>query len=503
MKTRIGALTLTIALCFLRVNAQVMVKDINPADKTSSDPTHLSNVNGTLYFWSKGNGLATVGNPADGPGLWKSDGTQAGTQFIDSFFPEFLINIKDSVYFVAYYNGPPRNPTGLWKYDGGASSAGNHISNSQNLRGMTLLKSIIPRLMNTSTRTPRIMNGEVYFVFYNETERVMELCKTDGSTRGTASTGVKFKSNSALNFTVINNTFYFCAGDNTHGDELWKSDGTPNGTEMIKDINTVYTNTGDTKSSDPSHFIAVNSALFFTADDGVHGRQLWKSNGTAAGTTMVKDFGPDGSEPTSFGEFADVNGILYFTLDSSEKSKVKKGYQIGTELWKTDGTEKGTVIVKDINPEFSSYPRDLTDVNGTLFFTADDGIHGRELWNSNGSEVGTVMIKDINTKPGYPKGTADSVPGKTSRITTEGTPPPSLINVNGVLYFVADDGIHGFELWKSDGTAAGTVMVKDIKPFGNFGSEPRDLTNVNGVLYFTADDGPHGRELWKYDAPTR
>ena len=82
MKTRITILTITLALYVLSVNAQVMVKDINPAEKTSSDPTHLINVNGALYFWSNGNGLATVGNPADGPGLWKSDGTQAGTKFI-------------------------------------------------------------------------------------------------------------------------------------------------------------------------------------------------------------------------------------------------------------------------------------------------------------------------------------------------------------------------------------------------------------------------------------
>lgn len=542
---RITLLTITLALCVLSVNAQVMVKDIDPADKTSSDPRNLFSVNGTLYFSSKGDYASKVARGANTTdyetGLWRSDGTEAGTKFIGAFFPEFMIGVNASVYFVA------QSPAGLWKYDGGANSsskeekanaksgsflkqlggivlenttvngkpakqkdgsAGRNDNNSSKLPGMTLLKSMFPSFMGWSSGTLRGMNGELYFVFRNEKEDVNELWKTDGSTKGTTSTGVKFGgsiSTHDLNLTVINSTLYFCAQDSTHGYELWKSDGTPAGTAMVKDINAVYSSTGDTLSSNPRDFINVNGTLFFTADDGVHGKQLWKSNGTAADTVMVKDFGPDGSSLTSvFGEMADVSGILYFTLNSHERStpRIGSGY-IETELWKTDGTEKGTVLVKDINLGDSSYPRDLTNVNGTLFFTANDGIHGRELWKSNGSQTGTVMVRDINTKPGSLKGTADSVPGTTSTLTTEGTPAPSLTNVNGMLYFVADDGFHGFELWKSDGTAAGTIMVKDIKPFGNFGSDPKDLTNVNGVLFFTADDGPHGRELWKYDVPIK
>ena len=73
-----------------------------------------------------------------------------------------------------------------------------------------------------------------------------------------------------------------------------------------------------------------------------------------------------------------------------------------------------------------------------------------------------------------------------------------LTNVDGTLYFEASNATDGFELWKSDGTAAGTVMVKDINP-GPDGSNPSDLTNVNGTLYFEANDGPNGAELWKSD----
>ncbi|MCI0459687.1 MAG: hypothetical protein L0Z62_22275 [Gemmataceae bacterium] len=138
-------------------------------------------------------------------------------------------------------------------------------------------------------------------------------------------------------------------------------------------------------------------------------------------------------------------------------------------------------LVKDIWPGGSSDPGILADVNGTLFFTADDGVRGRELWKSDGTEAGTVLVKDL-------------LPGSAS------SPLSNLTNVNGTLYFTFDDGVHGRELWRSDGTEAGTVLVSDIFSGPN-GSEPGGLTNVNGTLFFTADDGVHGRELWRVRFP--
>jgi ELWxxDGT repeat protein len=76
--------------------------------------------------------------------------------------------------------------------------------------------------------------------------------------------------------------------------------------------------------------------------------------------------------------------------------------------------------------------------------------------------------------------------------------PRDLVDVGGTLFFTAGDGIHGRDVWKSDGTAAGTVLVKDIKTGGRLG-HPSDLVDVGGTLFFAARSGGHGRELWKSD----
>ena len=255
------------------------------------------------------------------------------------------------------------------------------------------------------------------------------------------------------NLTNVNGTLFFAANDGS-SNQLWESNGTAPGTQLVTDINPGRFN--------PYQLTNVNGTLFFTANDGIHGSQLWDSNGTSAGTQMVADIGPAGANPKYL---TNVGGMLFFSANDGVDA---------TQLWESNGTAAGTqMLTSGNNVAGGFYPGGLTNVNGTLFFAANDGVIGRELWSSNGTAV--TRVADINPGP-------------------KGSYPYGLTNLNGTLFFSADDGTHGYQLWQSDGTAADTVMVQDINP--GFNSYPGYLTNINGTLFFSADDGTHGDEPW-------
>ena len=130
----------------------------------------------------------------------------------------------------------------------------------------------------------------------------------------------------------------------------------------------------------------MGGKVYFSADDGIRGQELWKSNGTKGGTVLVKDINP-----------GDARRLSHFPdRRAGDGCSSRHRRHHGQELWKTNGTNAGTVLVKNITPgDYGSSPSSLTDVGGTLFFTADDGVHGEELWKSNGSSTGTVLVKNI------------------------------------------------------------------------------------------------------------
>ncbi len=177
--------------------------------------------------------------------------------------------------------------------------------------------------------------------------------------------------------------------------------------------------------------------MYFTADDGIRGIELWKSDGTASGTTLVRDINPTvySSHPMELTELA---GFLYFSADDGAN---------GIELWKSDGTADGTELVENIHPTAGASPQDLTVVNNTLFFRADNGVNGFELWKHNSTSGGTELVTDINTV------------GADLSLSSQ---PTELTNVNGILFFLATNEAAGQELWTSDGTHAGTALVGEI-----------------------------------------
>jgi ELWxxDGT repeat protein len=289
-----------------------------------------------------------------------------------------------------------------------------------------------------------------------------------------------------FSFIAFKGATYFRANDGVHGVEWFRTDGTPGGTSMLLDLNPGAAGSFGALGSGVSErevatAAMLGDALLFTATGpGGTGNELWKTDGTADGTVLVKDIRPNAfpSASSSPRRFMVVGDTLYFTADDGTN---------GRQLWKTDGTEAGTQRVSDVpNTDVSMEPVPLGAVNGKLVFAArqsgPDDAAGRELYVTDGTPAGTTLLKNINPSGG-------SNPGLT------GFGNPTVAVVNNVLYLPATDNLHGRELWRTDGTPEGTVLVAELPP-GTGSSSPANLTDVNGNLYFTAQ--PNGFDSMVY-----
>lgn len=503
---------------------QEMIKYINPAARASGvkgtssfDLPIFFSLNSSVYFSAIGNQTTEIP-----PGIYKTDGTSAGTSYFGKTGEEKVVVFKERIFFLvanALYGSTPQTDKEQKKDNNAGKVAGNILKNMVTVNGQPLGSNSSDANNNTSqfkgfdlvqskneimetwfNESLVELNGKLYFFGTDKSNNLgCKLWESDGTSQGTSAVlAISCRPLSFLHYMVINNVLFFVADDNTHGSELWRTDGTVAGTYMVKDINQKYLSNGNTLGSNPGEFINVNGGLYFLANDPNNRKQLWKTDGTTAGTILVSTaaFDPNTSVSSIFHRgMVAIGNTLYFAANANFQDK--NGQKSSRpSLWKTDGTTKGTQMI--VSFESGYPPMWLTDFNGTLFFLANDGICGYELWKSNGTSAGTAMVKDINqTKRPETKITNDAFSSSWD-CRPDGDARPSLTVGDSTLYFVADDGIHGVELWKSDGTAAGTTLVKDIKPFDSFGSNPQNLFYFNHVLYFTADDGPHGREAWKY-----
>lgn len=265
--------------------------------------------------------------------------------------------------------------------------------------------------------------------------------------------------------------------------------------------------------STPRSFTSNGGLTFFIADDARSGSQPWRTDGTAAGTVKLREafaFGSGGPVSVNFG-LATAGSTTFASVRFSG---------VGTELAVTDGTVAGTVLLKDLRPgPVSSIPGDFTPAGARLFFTAADAA-GRELWVSDGTAAGTVRVADVRPGSGSPgiqsltavgpnvfffadDGTngrqlwfSDGTAGGTVRLTSGGNAFGELAALGTTLIFALDDGASGFEPWVSDGTPGGTVQVADLVA-GASGSNPSGLLAFGGALYFQAGDGASDYELWK------
>ncbi|MDF1800507.1 MAG: hypothetical protein P1V81_15120 [Planctomycetota bacterium] len=274
---------------------------------------------------------------------------------------------------------------------------------------------------------------------------------------------------------------FFVADDGVHGTELFRTDGTPAGTFLFQDINA-----GPGGSSPGFFFFHPDlELLFFAANDGVNGKELWSTDGTPFGTSMVADLHPTGGTGWDEG-MGRVGGFVLFGADNGID---------GLELHRSDGTAAGTTMLKDINPATtpwgtgaSSSPGPFHPLDGSrTLFGAREDLLGGELYITDGTAAGTSLLLDIN-------------PGAAS------SSPRAFINFGGEVYFVADDGTHGSELWKTDGTALGTVLVVDSVP-GPDGIHSPDISKLDPTLVVSGDriffasnhSSTSGIELWSSD----
>ncbi len=372
---------------------------------------------------------------------------------LDSSWPSHLTVSGGTLYFVA--------------------KEGEYVTNLYRSNGTPLGTSVLQPFQGILEAFIDV-GGRLYFMFGPAPGYDRQLWKSDGTSASTQHVPTNYSPlypSYPRPLIGVGNTVFFMAHDFTAGAELWKSDGTASGTGMIKDIFPSPYGYG------PEQLFRAGGMLYFSWSDGTHGMELWKSDGTAPGTVMVKDVLPGGigSQPEMLG---DVNGTLFFAAGGAAVLDGER-YVYDLGLWKSDGTAAGTVLVKDLAPGYAGSVGEAAVVGSTLFFIADDGVHGRELWKSDGTTAGTVLVKDI--RPGL-----------------DGAWLSDFEVVGGTLYFSADDGTSGAELWKSDGTAAGTVRVRDICAGPQY-SAPRELTAVGGLVYFSANDCVSGTELWKSD----
>jgi len=360
------------------------VADVNT--EGSSNPNELTRLGETLYFMAANHEAAEQ--------LYKSDGTAEGTQWVFSVDPDameihhMLTACGDVLFF---RTSTPGFSTELWVTDGDTEHT--HMAED-----ICAGQASFPNELTD-------FNGTLVFVAEN--------CETSGTTlyltQGLYGPVLQLGGDHAHGLMATEDHLFFVSNFEGSGGELSASVG------GISDITLVGDIYPGPQGSDIYHITQVDSRLFFRASDPDHGAELWSYELPSATLQFVKDIAPGSS--------------------------------------------------------LGSFPSQLIGFHGNLFFSANDGVHGEELWISDGTEAGTYMLKNINEEPG-------GVPYHSY--------PQRFFVTKDLLFFMADDGVHGPELWQTDGTAEGTKMTADIWPSGNQGSDPGGFRQVGDYLIFNA-----------------
>lgn len=424
-----------------------VLKDIVPG-QNSSNPRNFTSGNGVVYFTANN----SAGNTGDE--LWRTDGTEAGTFMVKDIIPgssssrpTSLRFINGTLYFLASDNV---NTEQLWKSDG---------TNQGTVR-------VLPNVVVNNIREMVQLGNLLYFFgtpASSSSSRI--LYSTNGTEAGTIQVRTLANVNNPYFLTPLGNKLVFVCTTDSVGTELWVSDGTTAGTNLLKDI---YTGTGNSNPGLSDKAVSGNT-LFFSATDSLHNRELWKTDGTTAGTVLVKDINTGAEQesgPSNFAAFG--NGVVFRADDGAS----------GDELWKSDGTAAGTILVKDIVPgNEGSDPEDYFVFGNNIYFMAYSDELGYELYRTNGTTEGTILVKDISPGEGY------------SNVEYF-----AILN-NQLLLSATDNDDSDNDLFTSDGTASGTELLKSGN--GSQDGGVSGITELNGEVYFVAQSPSGDNRLYK------
>lgn len=481
-----------------------LVFDINTGGG-NSNPRAFGMVNSRVLFLAD-----SASNKAE---LWSTDGTTAGTAAVRDIIPDAggSTPIHATAFGDRFLFAATTAATGseLWTSDGTSA-------------GTALLADVRPGAAGSIFTTDEFVPAGGTCYFTATTSAIgSELYKTDGTTAGTAlvkDIEAGSGSSNPRSLVDVSGTLFFSASQTGLGTELWKSDGTAAGTVLVKDL---------APGSSGTFFeaVAMNGTLFFTPYLSNEGQELWKSDGTDLGTVLVRDLDP-GLSSGYDGSLTNANGLLYFAGNDDVA---------GSELFRSDGSAAGTALVADVTPGASSSGiQSIVPWSGGIAFLRS-GAFGAdtEWWKSDGTAAGTVQLADVNPGAGsvtetvsdrravvmgshlYFAGRAADADPELWRIHLANggaelvrdlcvgcaSSPSNLTKIGSRIYFTATDNAGGTELWRSDGTLAGTVRVADIEP-GPGSSNPQELAANGNLLFFTAYTSSAGREPYvACDAP--
>ncbi len=427
-----------------------LVRDINTGAvaEISSFPEHLLTVGDKIFF--------TASQQGSGRELWVSDGSGIGTQMLGDLCPgncDSYPVLRGSTGGVLLFTAGVPNDQGqgeLWRSDG--TRKGTFVLRS------TTSEAIYPRSFSDFGAIS--IAGILLFPGCTSNSQC-QLWRSDGTLEGTQ----PLEKVEVSELVAAGGRAYFLTDPSAGFPALWVSDGTDAGTQIVRDL----------PAGSPHFLTSAGNRVFFVMNDD-HGDELWTSDGTDAGTRAVTSF-PNDRPFDGTGGLKAIGNHVYFAADDVIH---------GTEIWRSDGTPETTRRITEFGFHAplngSIILSQMEEVGSRLLFAATDGLTPMRLWTTSGTPESTAPLPCAG---GCPEQLEDR-----------------WIKIGGRVLFTGFDSVHGRELWSTDGTAAGTALVKEVCP-GACGGLLAGPVPFLGTSFFTAvvnpSFSPESFELWTSD----